>query len=74
MESEQKYEEYLAKYNINPNRAMFNLILSIIVDTFGFSMILPLLPGIAIGLGASYFMIGLFISSNAVAILIVRPI
>lgn len=72
--SSQKHEEYLAKYNINPDRAMLTLILSIIVDTFGFSMILPLLPGIAIGLGASYFMIGLFISSNAVAILIGGPI
>ena len=72
--SPQKHEEYLAKFNINPDRAMLTLILSIIVDTFGFSMILPLLPGIAIGLGASYFMIGLFISSNAVAILIGGPI
>jgi len=72
--SSQKHEEYLAKYNINPNRAMFTLILSIIVDTFGFSMILPLLPGIAKGLGASDIMIGLFISSNAVAILIFGPI
>lgn len=72
--SSQKHEEHLAKYNINPNRAMFTLILSIMVDTFGFSMVLPLLPGIALGLGASYFMIGLFISSNAVAILIVGPL
>lgn len=72
--SSQEHEAYLAKYNINPNRAMFTLILSIMVDTFGFSMILPLLPGIAKELGASDIMIGLFISSNAIAILIFGPI
>jgi MFS family permease len=68
------HEEFLSKYNINPNRAMFTLILSIIVDTFGYSMVFPLLPGIAKGFGASDIMLGLFISSNAVMILIFGPI
>ena len=71
----EEHKEHLGQYQINPNRAMFTIILSILVDVFGFSMVMPLLPFIVIeSLGASPFMYGLIISSNAIAILIFGPI
>ncbi|MFX1456337.1 MAG: MFS transporter [Promethearchaeota archaeon] len=71
---EEEHREYLAKYQINPSRAMFTIILSIMVDVFGFSMVMPLLPQIATTLGATALMYGFIISSNAVMILIFGPI
>ena len=53
---------------------MFTLILSIMVDVFGFAMVMPLLPALAKSLGASDILYGLIISSNAIAILIFGPI
>jgi len=73
-QSDQALNESLAKYSIHPKRAMFTIILSIFVDTLGFIMVLPLLPGIFYGLGATDFTIGLSISSNAVALLIFGPL
>ncbi|MFW9877174.1 MAG: MFS transporter, partial [Candidatus Thorarchaeota archaeon] len=72
--SEEEHRAYLEQYQINPSRAMFTIILSIMVDVFGFSMVMPLLPAIAKSLGASDIMYGLIISSNAIAILIFGPI
>lgn len=73
--SAEEHKEHLGQYQINPNRAMFTIILSILVDVFGYSMVMPLLPFIVIdSLGASPFMYGLIISSNAIAILIFGPI
>ena len=66
--------DFLAKYNINKRRALFTLILSIFVDVLGYSMVFPLLPRIAQEFGASDFIIGLLISSNAFAALIFGPI
>jgi len=37
--SDKEHIDYLKQYQINPNRAMFTLILSILVDVFGFSMV-----------------------------------
>lgn len=71
--SDEEHRAYLEKYQINPSRAMFTIILSIMVDVFGFSMVMPLLPAIAKSLGASDIMYGLIISSNAIAILIFGP-
>ncbi len=53
---------------------MFTIILSILLDVFGYTMVLPLLPIIAKDFGASDIMIRLLISSNALAALIVIPI
>ncbi|MHA2035811.1 MAG: MFS transporter [Promethearchaeota archaeon] len=64
----------MEKYQINPSRAMFTVILSIMVDVFGFSMVMPLLPAIATNLGATALMYGFIISSNAVMVLIFGPI
>jgi MFS family permease len=72
--SDEAHRESLAKYQINPNRAMFTIILTIFVDSLGYIMVLPLLPQIFYGLGATDIVIGLSISSNAVALLIFGPI
>ncbi|MFX0021261.1 MAG: MFS transporter [Candidatus Hermodarchaeota archaeon] len=65
---------HLEKFNIDQRRAMFTIILSILLDVFGYTMVLPLLPSIATEFGATDFMIGLLISSNAVAALVFIPI
>ena len=72
--SEEEHNEHLAKYDINANRAMFTLVLAILVDVFGYSMVLPLLPEIGKVFGASDFLIGILISSNAFSALIFGPI
>lgn len=71
---DQEHADYLAQFQINPRRAMFTIILSIFVDSLGYVMVMPLLPGIAKGLGASDFLYGVLIASNAVMILIFGPI
>jgi DHA1 family tetracycline resistance protein-like MFS transporter len=70
----QEHVEYLEKFKINQKRAMFTIILSILLDSFGYSMVLPLLPGIAKEFGAPDIMIGILISSNAISALIFVPI
>jgi DHA1 family tetracycline resistance protein-like MFS transporter len=70
----QDHIEYLERFKINQKRAMFTIILSILLDVFGYTMVLPLLPIIAKDFGASDFMIGIFISSNAFAALLFIPI
>ncbi|MFW9824301.1 MAG: MFS transporter [Candidatus Thorarchaeota archaeon] len=73
-QSEDAHREALAKYQINPTRAMFTIILSIFVDSLGYVMVMPLLPQIFYGLGATNLTIGLSISSNAMALLIFGPV
>jgi len=72
--SPEEHKEYLGQFQINPTRAMFTIILSILVDVFGYSMVMPLLPALVKSLGATDLMFGLIISSNAVAILIFGPL
>ena len=72
--SKEEHHEYLAQYDISPKQAMFTLILSIIIDVLGYSMVMPLLPEIARTFGASDIMVGIIISSNAFAALIFGPI
>ena len=71
---DQEHTDYLAQFQINPRRAMFTIILSIFVDSLGYVMVMPLLPGIVKGLGAPDFVYGLLLSSNAVMILIFGPL
>ena len=73
-QTEEAHNAAMEKYQINPRRAMFTIILSIFVDSLGYIMVLPLLPGIFYGLGATDLIIGLSISSNAVMLLIFGPI
>jgi len=70
----EEHSKYLEKFQINQKRAMLTIILSILLDVFGYTMVLPLLPSIAKDFGASDFMIGLLISSNALAALIFIPL
>ena len=72
--SKEEHTKYLKKYDIHPGRAMFTIILSIIVDVFGYSMVLPLLPSIAKTFGASDLFVGVIISSNALSALIFAPL
>jgi len=72
--NKQEHAKYLEKYNIHPNRAMLTIILSILVDVFGYSMVLPLLPNIVKDFGASDFFVGILISSNALTAMIFGPI
>ncbi len=72
--STQEHQNNLEMYNINQKRALFTIILSILLDIFGYTMVLPLLPSIAMDLGAPDFMIGVLISSNALAALFFIPI
>ena len=72
--SEEEHHKHLAKYDINANQAMLTLVLCILVDVFGYSMVLPLLPEIGKVFGASDFLIGILISSNAFSALIFGPI
>ncbi len=69
-----EHRKYLAQYNIDPRKAMITIILSILVDVFGYSMVLPLLPNIAKQFGASDFFVGILISSNAMSALVFGPI
>ncbi|MBD3193878.1 MAG: MFS transporter [Candidatus Lokiarchaeota archaeon] len=71
--NKEEQAEYLKKYNIDANRAMLTIILSILVDVLGYSMVLPLLPEIGQSFGASEFLIGLLIASNAFTTLIFGP-
>lgn len=72
--NKQEHAKHLEKYNIQPNRAMLTIILSILVDVFGYSMVLPLLPSIVKDFGASDFFVGILISSNAFTAMIFGPI
>lgn len=72
--SKEEHDEYLEKFKINQSRAMFTIILSILIDSLGYSLVFPLLPAIAIDFGASNFMIGVLISSNALSAIICVPI
>ncbi|MFX1572744.1 MAG: MFS transporter [Promethearchaeota archaeon] len=72
--SDKEHLKYLEKFNINQRYALFTIILCILLDSFGYSMVLPLLPGIAKDFGASDFMVGILISSNALSALIFVPI
>ncbi|MHA1914725.1 MAG: MFS transporter [Promethearchaeota archaeon] len=74
IQAEVAHNEAMEKYQINPRRAMFTIILSIFVDSLGYIMVLPLLPGIFYGLGATDIIIGLSIASNAVALLFFGPL
>ncbi|KKM76677.1 hypothetical protein LCGC14_1377780 [marine sediment metagenome] len=65
-QSDEEHRESLMKYQINPNRAMFTIILSIFVDSLGYVMVMPLFPDLVLGIGASKILYGIILSSNAV--------
>lgn len=69
------HEEKLKMYNIDKRTAKLAIMLAIFIDVLGYSMILPLLPTIALKtFGATNFTIGLLIASNALFAFISAPI
>ncbi len=72
--NKEEHADILRNYSIDPRKAMFTIILSIIVDVFGYSMVLPLLPTIVINFGSSAFFVGILVSSNAISTFIFGPI
>ncbi|MHA1670536.1 MAG: MFS transporter [Promethearchaeota archaeon] len=72
--SKEEHANYLSNYSINPRKAMFTIILSILVDVFGYSMVLPLLPFIVQDWGESALFVGVLVSSNALSSFIFGPI
>ncbi|MHA1190664.1 MAG: MFS transporter [Promethearchaeota archaeon] len=73
-QTKEEHAESLLKYDINPSKAMFTIILSILVDVFGYSMVLPLLPSIVDNWGESALFVGILVSSNALSAFIFGPI
>ena len=73
-EDEKKMGKLLGKYGVSKKKVMLALMLSLFVDILGYSMILPLLPQIALVFGASDFMVGIVIAANAFAAMIFAPI
>lgn len=73
--SDLNHQEKMDKYSINKKSAFVAVMMAIFIDVLGYSMILPLLPSIAQGqFGASNFMVGILIASNALAAFIFAPI
>jgi multidrug resistance protein len=69
------HEEKLKMYNIDKRTAKMAIMLAIFIDVLGYSMILPLLPTIALKtFGATNFTIGLLIASNALFSFVFAPI
>jgi len=66
-QTKEEHADSLLKYDINPRKAMFTIILSILVDVFGYSMVLPLLPSIVENWGESALFVGILVSSNALS-------
>jgi len=73
-QTKEEHAKHLSTYSIDPRKAMFTIILSIMVDVFGYSMVLPLLPVIITDLGTSPLFVGLLISSNALSAFIFGPL
>ena len=75
LDNKMNHEEKLKMYNIDKRTAKLAIMLAIFIDVLGYSMILPLLPTIAIKtFGATNFTIGLLIASNALFTFIFAPI
>ncbi|NVM44184.1 MAG: MFS transporter [Candidatus Lokiarchaeota archaeon] len=72
--NEEEHADHLRNYSIDPRKAMFTIILSILVDVFGYSMVLPLLPFIVADWGQPDLFVGILISSNALSAFIFGPI
>ncbi|MFX1323765.1 MAG: MFS transporter [Promethearchaeota archaeon] len=72
--TKEEHNKYLERFKINQSRAVFTIVLSMMIDSLGYSLVLPLLPRIAREYGASDFMVGVLMASNALSALITVPI
>ena len=73
-QTKEEHADHLRNYSIDPRKAMFTIILSIMVDVFGYSMVLPLLPKIVTDFGSSALFFGIIVSSNALSAFIFGPL
>lgn len=73
-QSKEEHADNLSNYSIDPRKAMFTIILCILVDVFGYSMVLPLLPVIVTEMGSSAIFVGILVSSNALSAFVFGPI
>jgi len=70
----ENHQEKLERFNINEKSAMTTIMLCVMVDVLGYSMILPLLPRIINEVfGAPPLLTGLIIASNAAAAFFFAP-
>ncbi len=73
--TELSFDDKLKKFGINKRAAMIIIFLCVFVDVLGYSMILPLLPIVATQtFGASSFLVGVMIASNALATFTFAPL
>ncbi len=72
--NKEEHADILRNYSIDPRKAMFTIILSIIVDVFGYSMIFPILPSLVEDWSGSALFYGIIVSSNALSAFIFGPI
>ncbi len=72
--NKEEHADILKTYSIDQRKAMFTIILSIMVDVFGYSMVLPLLPEIVKNFGSSAIVVGILVSSNALSAFVFGPI
>ncbi|MBN2150124.1 MAG: MFS transporter [Candidatus Lokiarchaeota archaeon] len=66
--------DYLSQFNIDPRKALFTLMLCTFIDQLGYTLILPLLPGVAKGFGVADLEIGGIIAANAATALVCGPV
>lgn len=72
--SDEELHANLARYGLKQKEVFFTLMLCLLVDIFGFSLTLPLMPTIGRTFGANDFMIGVLTASNAFTTMIFGPI
>jgi MFS family permease len=69
-----EFQGRIAKYNLSADKILPIVVISVIVDMLGYTMVMPLLPFYAQSFGASDFMVGIIMSMNAVTSLITGPV
>lgn len=72
--NEEEHADQMKNYSIDPRKAMFTIILSILIDVFGYIMVLPILPELITDWGGSAIFYGITVSSNALSAFIFGPI
>ena len=71
---DEEFQTRIAKYDISSKKILPIVVISVIVDMLGYTLVMPLLPFYAQSFGASDFMVGIIISMNAVTSLIMGPV
>ena len=69
-----EFQTRIAKYDLSAEKILPIVVISVIVDMLGYTMVMPLLPFYAQSFGASDFMVGIIMSMNAVTSLVTGPL